>query len=273
MKTIIHPYKSKEPMLQVNAFAIETPKGIIAIDTTLTMSDSIEFKKLIADLNKPLLGIILTHGHPDHVAGTANLAHDDVPIIALQSVYDLMKETEESKHQQWSGMFGKEWISKWIYPNQIVRDGDTITLGGISLTVADLGSGGDCDANSIWLLNDSPHAFLGDFIYHQNHSYMADGSILRWLANLNRFEPILNGYSTYNVGHGPSCDFAAIGAQREYFLKYCSNVLKFTKGTGVFTDETKSTFVQAMLSNYSEYGCQFMVGLAAETVGEELSRS
>ena len=69
-------------------------------------------------------------------------------------------------------------------PTRLSMDGDTVTLGDIKLSVVDLGAGGDCDANSIWLLNDSPHAFLGDFIYHQNHTYMADGNILRWLANL-----------------------------------------------------------------------------------------
>jgi glyoxylase-like metal-dependent hydrolase (beta-lactamase superfamily II) len=271
MKPIIHAYKSKEPMLQVNAFVIETTNGIVAVDTTLTNSDSLAFKRMIDHISKPLLGIILTHGHPDHIAGTTNIApQGDIPIIALQSVFDLMKRTEMIKHQQWSSMFGEEWIPRWTYPNQIVKDGDSITLGDVKLTVVDLGSGGDCDANSIWLLNDSTHAFLGDFIYHQNHTYMADGNILRWLTNLNRFEFLLKSYDHYYVGHGPTCDFNAISTQREYFLTYCSNVLTFTQGTGIFTDETKVLFERAMIEAYPNYGCQFMVGLSAERVGKEL---
>ena len=271
MKPIIHAYKSKEQMLQVNAFVIETANGLVAVDTTLTTSDSLAFRRMINDINKPLLGIILTHGHPDHIAGTTNVApKGDIPIIALQSVFDLMRSTEVAKHQQWSSMFGDEWIPRWTYPNQIVKDGESVTLGDVKLTVVDLGSGGDCDANSIWLLDDSPHAFLGDFIYHNNHTYMADGSILRWLSNLNRFEPLLKNYQNYYVGHGPICDFKAIAIQKQYFLTYCSNVLKFTKGTGIFIDETKVLFEQAMVESYPSYGCQFMIGLSAEAVGKEL---
>ena len=272
MKPVIHRYKSNEPMLQVNAYVIETAKGIVAVDTTLTMSDSLAFKRMMDELNKPLLGIVLTHGHPDHVAGTANIApNGKVPIIALQSVHDLMKATEEMKHKQWSSMFGAEWIPTWVYPNQVVRDGETVTLGDIKLSVVDLGPGGDCDANSIWLLNDSPHAFLGDFIYHQNHTYMADGSILRWLANLERFKPLLRSYGIYYVGHGDPCDFKAIASQEEYFLTYCSAILMHTGGTGLFTEEIKAKFEASMVSSYPDYGCQFMIGLAAVTVGKELS--
>lgn len=271
MKPVIHRYKSKEPMLQVNAYAIETAGGVIAVDTTLTRSDSLAFKRMMDDLNKPLLGIILTHGHPDHVAGTANIAPDgDLPLIALQSVYDLMRATEEIKHKQWSSMFGAEWIPRWIYPNQVVRDGETITLGDIKLSVVDLGAGGDSDANSIWLLDDSPHAFLGDFIYHQNHTYMADGNILRWLANLERFKLLLRNYGVYYVGHGDPCDFKAIAGQEEYFLTYCAQVLTSTGGTGLFTEETKAEFEKSMVSAYPNHGCQFMISLSAEMVGKEL---
>lgn len=271
MIPIVHTYKSREPMLQVNAFAIETTEGVIAIDTTLTMSDSISFRNMIESFNKPLLGIILTHGHPDHVAGTTNLVENrDVPVIALNAVHALMKDTEAKKHEQWSPVFGTEWIPRWVYPNQLVKDGDIIRLGDATLSVIDLGAGGDCDANSIWLLEGTPHAFLGDFIYNQNHTYMADGNILRWIANLERFESLLKGFESFHVGHGPVCNFGAIAKQKEYLLNYCATLLKHTGGTGIFNDETRVLFEKEMLSAYPGYGCQFMIGLAAEKVGTEL---
>ena len=126
MKTKIHTYTSSEPMLKVNAFIVETDNQLVIVDTTLTMSDSLALKQKADTLGKPLAGIILTHGHPDHVAGTYNLApKGEVPIFALASVKKLMEETEEAKHKQWSGMFGNEWIPKWVYPNQMVKDGDS----------------------------------------------------------------------------------------------------------------------------------------------------
>jgi hypothetical protein len=88
----------------------------------------------------------------------------------------------------------------------MVSEGDTVKIAGLNFNVLDIGSGGDCDANSIWLLEDeNKAAFLGDFIYSNNHTYMNDGSILRWLANLENHSPVLKNFNTYYVGHGAAC--------------------------------------------------------------------
>jgi len=276
MQTKIHEYTSSEPMLKVNAFIVEAQKELVIVDTTLTMSDSKALKEKADSLGKPVSGILFTHGHPDHVAGAYILASNgNIPIYALKSVSRLMEETEDAKHKQWSSLFGSEWIPKWVYPNAIVKDGESVTIGQMKFTVLDIGSGGDCDANSIWLLEDENQAaFIGDFIYQNNHTYMNDGSILRWLANLDRFSPILRRFNTYYVGHGPACDFGAIEKQKQYFVTYCAEILRATKGTGIFDDQTKKSFEETMLATFPDYGCQFMVALSADNVGKELvSRS
>jgi glyoxylase-like metal-dependent hydrolase (beta-lactamase superfamily II) len=272
MKSKIHQYVSMEPMVKPNAFIVEADKEVVVIDTTLTMSDSKAFKKQIDDLGKPIAGIILTHGHPDHVAGTYNIApQGEVPIYALQSVNDLMKASEDSKHKQWSGLFKEEWIPKWVYPNHIVKDGETVTVAGLDFTVIDLGAGGDCDANSIWLLeNEKLGAFVGDFIYNKNHSYMMDGSVLRWLGNLARFGELIAQYKTLYVGHGPPSDGSLIEKQREYLLTACAFVLEATGGTAVFTEDTKKKYADAMIARYPEYGFQLTVSLSADALAKEL---
>ncbi|SHF81870.1 Glyoxylase, beta-lactamase superfamily II [Fodinibius roseus] len=272
MKPIIHTYTSKEPMLRVNAYIVEAKDEIVIVDTTLTMSDSKALKQKADSLEKPLAGILLTHAHPDHIAGTTNIAPDgDVPIFALASVKKLMEETEQEKHRQWSEMFGEEWIPKWVYPNILVEDGDTVNIAGLTFSVLDIGSGGDCDTNSLWLLEGKKSAaFIGDFIYSENHTYMADGSILRWIANLEKYSGTLKNYDTYYVGHGPSCSYPAIAKQKAYLIDYCSEILNATHGTAVFTEESKKQFEETMLSKYPGYGCQFMIGLAAERVESEL---
>lgn len=272
MQTKIHTYTSDEPMLKVNAYIVETENQLVVVDTTLTMSDSKALKMKAGNLNKPIAGIILTHGHPDHVAGTYNISPDgDVPIYATAPVKKLMEDSEQIKHKQWSAIFGNEWIPKWVYPNTIVKNEDTITIAGLDFKVIDIGSGGDCDANSIWLLDsDVKVAFVGDLLYKQNHSFLADGSVLRWLANLKRLEPVLKNYHTYYIGHGPECSFEDIAKQKEYFIIYCSEVLNATNGTAIFTDESKKIFEQKMYSLYPDYGCQFMVSLSADKAGQEL---
>lgn len=182
-----------------------------------------------------------------------------------------MEQTEQSKHEQWSGMFGDEWVPKWVYPNHIVKDGDQISIDSMTFKVLDIGSGGDCDANAIWLLEGAnPVAFVGDFLYRGNHTYMADGNVLRWLANLEKYAPTLQSYNTYYIGHGTPCTFEDIHKQKQYMLDYCAEILHATGGSAIFTDETLSMFDQRMTAKYPTYGCQFMVELSAERVAAEI---
>jgi glyoxylase-like metal-dependent hydrolase (beta-lactamase superfamily II) len=272
MTTRIHTYWSKEPLVSPNAFIVEADSELVIVDTTLTMSDSKALKQMADGLRKPVAGILLTHGHPDHVAGAANIAPEGkLPIYALRSVHDLMKASEQAKHQQWSAMFKEEWIPKWVYPNTIVAPGERVTLGGLTFTVVDLGAGGDSDANSIWFLeNDVQAAFVGDFLFSDNHAYMMDGSLLRWIANLDRFAELLAKYETLYVGHGPASDSSLIEKQRRYFATACIALLEATSGSAVLTDESRKQYEATMLARYPDYGFTLTVAFSADALAREL---
>jgi glyoxylase-like metal-dependent hydrolase (beta-lactamase superfamily II) len=268
----IHTYVSTEPVVRPNAFVVEADEGLVIVDTTLTMSDSKALRRMADGLGKPIAGILLTHGHPDHVAGTTNIApQGEVPICALQAVHDLMRASEQSKHAQWSAMFKDEWIPKWVYPNTIVGAGQQVSLAGLTFTVIDLGAGGDSDANAMWLLEDDRQAaFVGDFLFSDHHAYMMDGSVLRWLANLTRFEDLLGKYATLYVGHGPASDHSLIQTQQQYFKTACAALLEATDGSAVLTADSAKKYQEAMLGRYPGYGFTLTVALSAGALAKEL---
>lgn len=269
----IYPYSSAESGLAVNAFLIESATGVVAVDATLTQSDSRALRAMADALGKPLLAVLLTHGHPDHVAGVANLvAGLDVPVVALPAVRDLMARTEAAKHAQWSGMFGAEWIPAWTHPNQLVQDQEAVEFGGLTFRVHELGAGGDCDANAIWVLEDAqaPVAFVGDLLFHSYHTYMADGAVLRWRANIERFRPLLTHMTQLYVGHGLPGDARLLDQQQAYFDRYCATLLDVLGGHDALTEAHSAAFSARMVEAYPAYGLQFMIGLSAARVAAEL---
>jgi glyoxylase-like metal-dependent hydrolase (beta-lactamase superfamily II) len=191
---------------------------------------------------------LITHPHPDHVAGLTPLVEaKSVPIVALRSVAQLMHTFEEPKRQQWWPVYGAEWIAKWTYPNQLLDDNDAVAFDGITYRVHDMRSGGDCDANSIWLIERQPRAaFVGDLVFNGTHSYIADGHSADWLANLERARSLLNGVEMLYPGHGAPGSFELLSNQRDYLQFYRDSVRALAEGQPRLTEIAKAELTRRL---------------------------
>ncbi len=265
----IHVHASGEAGIYSNAFLVESERGVVAIDATLTVSESQAFRRRIDEIGKPLLGVLITHAHPDHVAGLTHVVKGSVPIFALRSVESLMRKLEAPKRAQWKPVFKDDWIDNWVFPDQIVSDRQVVTLEGNQYRVYDLGAGGDCDANSIWTLDGA--AFVGDLVFNQMHSYIADGHVAEWYANLERATSWLSPDSVIYPGHGPAGKFDLLLAQKRYLDTYCAGVRELSEGRPTLTDSEKQELVSRMTKAYPGAGLGFMISLSADAVAKELS--
>jgi glyoxylase-like metal-dependent hydrolase (beta-lactamase superfamily II) len=275
----LHIHASGEMGLFANAYLVESEHGVVAIDGTLTVSESTafrnEFLSLMEGFGKPLLAVLMTHAHPDHVAGITELTRGfDTPIIALESVKIVMEKTEAAKYKQWKPVFKEEWIEAWTYPTQIVRDGEALTFDGITYRAHDFGPGGDCDANTIWIVEDEPRiAFVGDLVFNGTHSYTADEHIGDWLANLERARVLLADVQMLYPGHGPAGSLELLDTQRRYLLTYQGVVKDLAHGAASLSEAAKQELVKRMEAFLPDAPLTFMIALGADAVASELAKS
>ena len=271
----IHTHASGEEGLTVNAYLVETENGVVAVDTTLTVSEARAFRAELEALNKPLLAVLLTHPHGDHVAGVTELLVEsaEVPILALPSVEKVMRDTEDEKHSQWGPVFGDEWIPKWTYPNRFVEDRETVEFDGVTYRVHDLGPGGDSDANSMWIIeNGGPRvAFTGDIAFNGTHSYIADGHVLAWLANLENARTLLADVEKIYPGHGAAASLDLLESQKAYLLTYCATVKELSDGAPALTEAAGEELERRMEEYLPDAPLKFMIDLSAGAVAAELA--
>ena len=101
---VIHRYAAGATGMFVNAYLVETPHGVVAIDATLTESDSKALRAQLDSLGKPLLAVLITHGHPDHYNGVTNLLAGRAvppPVLATAGVDSVIRANDAAKEAQW----------------------------------------------------------------------------------------------------------------------------------------------------------------------------
>ena len=68
----IHNYTSSG-LAPVNSWIIETKNGVVVVDIQRQFSEAKKLLNEVEKINKPILGVIITHPHPDHINGAYSL--------------------------------------------------------------------------------------------------------------------------------------------------------------------------------------------------------
>jgi glyoxylase-like metal-dependent hydrolase (beta-lactamase superfamily II)/quinol monooxygenase YgiN len=273
-KPKIHTYSAAAGGAFSNAYLVETAKGVVAVDATLTVSDATALRKKLSALKKPLRAILLTHTHPDHYNGAKILKGDsDAPIVATAAVDAVIRRDDASKAAQWSSTFGAHWPAQRAFPDRILQDGETITFDGVSFAVHDLGPG-ESHADAYWIVSagSERYAFIGDVVLNRVHAYVTDGHTTEWLVNLDKLEAALQGVTAVYPGHGASGDLEMLTWQRNYLIEYRATVQSLQRGGSIGTEQKAqlSRHMHAFLPNER---LEFAIELGADAVAAELHRS
>lgn len=216
-ETIIHRYESVEASTPVNAYVVESGDGLAVVDATLTVRGGRGLRALVDGLAPPLLGVVVTHAHPDHYGGLVELTRGlDVPVFSTRLVGEVIRRDDPLKEVILRPMFGDLWADERTFPTEEVADGETVALGDIALQVTDLGPS-ESPADSIWALQDgSRRVFSADLAYNRKHCYLADGFHDRWLANIEAQRAALAAGTTLHPGHGDPMGLEALDFQQRY---------------------------------------------------------
>ena len=268
----MHTYRSGETGLFVNSYLVEGDEGVVAIDAPLLLSDGHAYRARLEALKKPLLGVLVTHPHPDHYNTiTELLAGDDAPVIAHRDVDAEIRAKDDVKRAQWSPMFGDEWPASATFPNRTVADEESVELGDLRFTAWDFGP---CESESetVWLLGDGETAFIGDLAFNGTHSYLADGHTDAWLQAIDRAEEVLASVRTLYVGHGASTEPAVLAEQRRYLLTVREAIGRVGDGrTELSVDEANR--VVSLMERYTPSApLSWLVGAGASAVAAELAQ-
>jgi glyoxylase-like metal-dependent hydrolase (beta-lactamase superfamily II) len=263
----IHTYTAAEPGLLVNSYLVETTDSVVLVDTNLLQSDVRALAARIAALRKPLLGVFVTHAHPDHFNGLPVVAGDGVPVYASADVADTIAQIADAKRAQWQPVYGDEWPDRHRVPDRRLSTGDVVEVGGLRFTLHCVGAA-ESHADSYIRLDDL--AFIGDLAFNGTHPYTADGHTGDWLATLDILASTLNGATLY-PGHGAPGGIGMLAEQRRYLMMYRESVARLAAGAPALTDPQREQLTAVMTRFLPGAPLTWMIGLGADAVAAELA--
>ena len=270
MAPVVHTYRSGETGLFVNSYLVEGADGVVAVDTPLLLSDGRAFRARLEALKKPLLGVLITHPHPDHYNTTTELlAGADVPVIAHRDVDREIRANDDAKRGQWGPMFGDEWPASATFPDRLVGDEECVELGDLRFTAWDFGPG-ESRSETVWLLGDGETAFVGDLAFNGTHSYLADGSTEPWVRAIDRAEESLAGVRTMYVGHGAPTGPAVLAEQRRYLLMVREAIARAAAGRAELSEDEANRVASLMERYLPDAPLGWLIGAGAPAVAAEL---
>src|SRR5215212_7806496 len=201
-----------------NAGAIDTPEGMLVVDTQQYPRLARQFRDALqGSTGKPVRSVINTHCHLDHTAG--NIVFVDVPILAHEKTLAAMQQNLGAKtgvHWEVADyrtkirmLFGQNLFDlvpendpaqEWFRHRISLPDYDTLTIVPPNETFADhftfhlprdivhlhYWGPAHCDGDVIVYLQSSKVVFLGDLLFYGRFPWLGDCDLNGWIDRLGR---------------------------------------------------------------------------------------
>jgi glyoxylase-like metal-dependent hydrolase (beta-lactamase superfamily II) len=263
-------YAASEPAFLVNSFLLEGTDSVVAIDAQFLISSAKALRERLDGIGKSLAALILTHPHPDHYNGAATVlvGLGAVPILATEATDAGIRASAEAKRAYWTPRYGENYPQNFLYPNRILTSGETVTFGGISLKIDDIGPG---EASNIVVIHapETRELFASDLIYSACHPWLAEERSDLWLAQLDMVKARYSDVAVVHAGHGVTKDLTLIDAQKAYIRAFRKTVEAQLGGSGL-AEGGKAIIHKRMTEQFPGYPLEFLIDLNTDAMVNEV---
>lgn len=231
----------------VNTGFIVTAEGVLVIDSGPSRRYGEAMRQAIAAVtDKPLLKVMLTHHHPDHVLG--NQAFSDVPIAALPGTTTLLAEQGDAMAENMYRLVG-DWMrgTEVLLPTEKLEPG-ALEVGGRTLQL--LALSGHTGADLAILDVQSGVLFAGDLVFYQRAlTTPGTPSLATWLTDLDQLQQL--PWKQIVPGHGPLATDAAPFVQMRDYLGWLDGVMRSGAEQGAEMNELIRTAIPERFAGVS----------------------
>jgi len=187
----------------VNTHWIETPNGVIVIDTQRDTQHAAEALASVKALGKPVIAIFVTHGHPDHYTGLEQFRTEwpDADIYASAETSRVIEVDHYGYHQVVRDLAPEAAPEEFIVPNRIIEPNETLTIDGVTIVTRELGASEATSATAFYLPS-TGDLYMGDTVLNRMHGFFYEERSDTILATVDTLRVMFPNAATIHPGHG-----------------------------------------------------------------------
>lgn len=190
-----------------NAGVVITDEGVVVLDALGSPGLARLLLSKIRQLtDKPIVNVVVTHYHADHVYGLQVFKALGAEVIAPQGAEDYIGSPMAEERLEERRFSLSPWVNedtRLVVPDELVSDEKLLEIGGVRLTLTRIGAA-HSDSDMTMLVEPDAILFSGDVLFSGRVPFLGDGNTRLWLDTLRKMER--EGIKSMVPGHG-----AAVG--------------------------------------------------------------
>jgi len=206
----------------VNTAFIVTDAGVVVIDSGPSKRYGEAMRQAIAGVtDKPVIEVLLTHHHPDHVLG--NQAFAEVSIAALAGTTELLRQQGDAMAENMYRLVG-DWMrgTEVVLPTEVVQPGRR-EVGGHRLRL--LGLAGHTGADLAIFDETTGVLFAGDLVFYERALTTPNSPGLDvWQRDLDTLQAL--PWQQLVPGHGPVASDSRPFALMHDYLRWLDGLMR-----------------------------------------------
>lgn len=210
-----------------NAGFVVTDEGVVVFDSLGSPSLAWALRQKIREISdKPVVKVVLSHYHADHIYGLQVFKDEGAEILAPRGAYDYLDSPAAKERLEERRFSLDPWVNdstRLVRPDRLVETAYGFSVGGIDFQLNYLGSAHSDGDMTMYVVQDRV-LFSGDIIFEGRVPFVGDADTRRWLETLELLET--NELVALVPGHGAHArdPVGAVARTREY-LAYLREVM------------------------------------------------